>query len=55
MFGPLTTLLSDSKNVSFFNILVSMGKLIKQAIADETKSGLACKPYVEKEMLGMYN
>jgi hypothetical protein len=29
-----------------------MGKLIKQAIADETKIGHACKPYVEKKMMG---
>ena len=31
-----------------------MGQLIKQAIADETKSGIACKPYLERGMLGRY-
>ena len=35
-------------------ISVSCGKLVKQAIAQETKTGAACKPYVEKNMLGMY-
>ena len=41
-------------NIKCLMFTVSMGRLIKQAIADETKSGHACKPYVEKSMLGEY-
>ncbi len=37
-----------------FLSLVSMGQLIKQAIADETKSGQACKAYVLKKTMGMW-
>ena len=33
---------------------VSCGKLIKQAIADETQLGLSCKPYVDKNMAGKF-
>ena len=36
----------------FILFIVSCGQLIKQAIADETKLGLSCKPYVDKNMLG---
>jgi len=37
---------------SKYNLVkVSCGQLIKQAIAQETKSGMAAKPYVEKEMM----
>lgn len=32
-------------------VQVACGQLIKQAIAQETKSGMAAKPYVEKEMM----
>lgn len=38
------TLLANKYNI----INVSMGQLIKEAIADESKSGHACKAYVEK-------
>lgn len=33
-------------------ISVSCGHLMKQAIADETKQGLAAKAYIEKGMMG---
>ena len=36
-------------------VAVSMGQLIKQAIADESKIGNASKPYVEKKMMGKNN
>lgn len=36
----------------FCLLLVSCGKLIKQAVADETQLGLSCKPYVEKNVAG---
>ena len=36
-------------------ISVSCGQLIKQAIADGTQQGLACKPYVEKGINGKQN
>jgi len=37
---------------SKYNLVkVSCGQLIKQAITQETKSGMAAKPYVEKEMM----
>ncbi|GFR93133.1 adenylate kinase 8-like [Elysia marginata] len=32
-------------------VQVACGQLIKQAIAQETKSGMAAKPYVDKEMM----
>ena len=35
-------------------VAVSCGQLIKQAIADGTQQGLACKPYVEKGINGQY-
>ena len=32
-------------------LAVSCGQLIKQAIVQETKAGMAAKPYVEKDMM----
>lgn len=45
--GVQAALLANKYNL----VKVSCGQLIKQAIAQETKSGMAAKPYVEKDMM----
>ncbi|XP_059148511.1 adenylate kinase 8-like [Physella acuta] len=45
--GVQAALLANKYNL----VKVSCGQLIKQAIAQETKSGLAAKPYVEKDLI----
>lgn len=45
--GVQAALLANKYNL----VKVSCGQLIKQAISQETKSGMAAKPYVEKEMM----
>jgi Na+-transporting methylmalonyl-CoA/oxaloacetate decarboxylase gamma subunit len=32
-------------------VAVSMGQLIKEAMAQDTKAGMAARPYVEKDMM----
>ncbi|XP_005108850.1 adenylate kinase 8 [Aplysia californica] len=45
--GVQAALLANKYNL----VKVSCGQLIKQAITQETKSGMAAKPYVEKDMM----
>ncbi|XP_013418058.1 adenylate kinase 8-like [Lingula anatina] len=45
--GVQAALLANKYNI----VNISCGQLIKQAIVDETKAGLAAKPYLEKNML----
>jgi len=45
--GVQAALLANKYNL----VKVSCGQLIKQAIAQETKSGMAAKPYVDKDMM----
>jgi len=45
--GVQAALLANKYNL----VKVSCGQLIRQAIAQETKSGMAAKPYVEKDMM----
>ncbi|KAK7496967.1 hypothetical protein BaRGS_00011703 [Batillaria attramentaria] len=45
--GVQASLLANKYNL----VKVSCGQLIKQAITQETKAGLAAKPYVEKDMM----
>jgi len=45
--GVQAQLLANKYNI----VNVSMGQLIKQAVADESKSGQACKPYMDRDML----
>ncbi|KAL8578917.1 hypothetical protein ACOMHN_001879 [Nucella lapillus] len=45
--GVQASLLANKYNL----VKVSCGQMIKQAITQETKAGLAAKPYVEKDMM----
>ena len=46
------TLWSKLTDAEGTDVSVSMGQLLKQAVAEESKIGQACKPYVEKKMMG---
>ena len=46
------TLIHCSSNFVPLLIAVSSGSLVKQAIADDTKSGQAARAYIEKSMMG---
>ena len=46
------TLIHCNSNFVPLLIAVSSGSLVKQAIADDTKSGQAAKAYIEKSMMG---
>lgn len=46
------TLIHCNSNFVPLLIAVSSGSLVKQAIADDTKSGQAARAYIEKSMMG---